>query len=447
MQRCSCFLANRKTISRISIRRTAKSIQVAAALCWVVIIIMSDTYSATSATVAALSSTALKTSKVGRSQRQQQERWLVVDFDGTCTIRDTTPLLPRLAYLIESQNNDNNKDNEHELHAKKYLDLMERLSIFTNLENEYFQRYVEVMGSIESEHTIEDDGNNNNNFLHSQLEYSLDRLDCISSEITEKVNTSKILKGLGSVSYNKLLELIQIYQQKQEKLEEVVDNNDDEVTAIFEGNLRDSLQLHPGCISILQRHATCDMSNNNKNNWRIGILSINWCPTLIEAVVLNPLCDERQLNFEDMPIWCNTVDENGVVSLLVPGAIAKKERILKLQQNQNNNNNLVVYVGDSSTDLLALIQADVGILLMGSKSTIGLALKFGVTIRSLNDYNNHNDDIDNSNNEFNNNNNISTTTTTSTKEEKENNGVDIIWTASDWDEIGSFLNHNDERLH
>jgi magnesium-transporting ATPase (P-type) len=118
-----------------------------------------------------------------------------------------------------------------------------------------------------------------------------------------------------------------------------------------------------------------------------------------------------------------------------------------LQQNQNNNNNLVVYVGDSSTDLLALIQADVGILLMGSKSTIGLALKFGVTIRSLNDYNNHNDDIDNSNNEFNNNNNISTTTTTSTKEEKENNGVDIIWTASDWDEIGSFLNHNDERLH
>jgi 2-hydroxy-3-keto-5-methylthiopentenyl-1-phosphate phosphatase len=424
MQRCSCFLANRTTTSRIPIRTTTvKPIQVVAALCWVVIVSMSDTYSTTSAKVAALSSTTLTTSKVGRSQ-QQQERWLVVDFDGTCTIRDTTPLLPRLAYLIESQNKDN-KDDEHEHHSKgEVLDLMERLSIFTNLENEYFQRYVEVMRSIESESTIEDIGNNNNNYLHSQLELSLDRLDCISSEITEKVNKSNILKGLGSVCYNKLLELIQNYQQQQQH---------DEVT-IFEGNLRDSLQLHPGCISILQRYATCMSSNNN---WRIGVLSINWCPTLIEAVVLNPLCNERSeseseestttsLNFEDIPIWCNTVDENGIVSLVVPGAIAKKERILKLQQQQQQNN-VVVYVGDSSTDLLALIQADVGILLMGSKSTIGLAKKFGVTFRSLNDYNNY----------YNNND----------KTTGNENGFDVVWTASDWEEIGSFLNHNDERLH
>jgi 2-hydroxy-3-keto-5-methylthiopentenyl-1-phosphate phosphatase len=428
MQRCSCFLANRTTTSRIPIKTTTvKLIQVVAALCWVVIVSMSDTYSAISAKVAALSSTTLTTSKVGRSQQHQQDRWLVVDFDGTCTIRDTTPLLPRLAYLIESQNNDN-KDDEHEQHAKrKDLDLMERLSIFTNLENEYFQRYVEVMRSIESESTIEDVGNNNNNYLHSQLEYSLDRLDCISSEITEKVNKSNILKGLGSVRYSKLLELIQNYQQQQQQQQY------DEVT-IFEGNLRDSLQLHSGCISILQRYATCMSSNNS---WRIGVLSINWCPALIEAVVLNPLCNERSsseseestttsLNFEDIPIWCNTVDENGIVSLVVPGAIAKKERILKLQQQQQQNN-VVVYVGDSSTDLLALIQADVGILLMGSKSTIGLAKKFGVTFRSLNDYNNY----------YNNND----------KTTGNENGFDVVWTASDWEEIGSFLNHNDERLH
>ena len=441
MQRCSCILANRTTTSRIPIRTTTvKLIQVvAAALCWIVIVSMSDTYSATSAKVAALSSTTLTTAKVGRSQ--QQERWLVVDFDGTCTIRDTTPLLPRLAYLIESQNNDNNDDDEHKQHVKrKDPDLMERLSIFTNLENEYFQRYVEVMGSIESESTVEDVGNNNNNnHLHSQLEYSLDRLDCISSEITEKVTKSNILKGLGSVRYNKLLELIQNYQHKQEEEEQQQQQHDE--VPIFEGNLRDSLQLHPGCISILQRHATCMSSNNN---WRIGVLSINWCPTLIEAVVLNPLCNERSsseskesttttsLNFEDIPIWSNTVDENGTVSLTVPGAIAKKERILKLQQQQqqqqqNSNNNLVVYVGDSSTDLLALIQADVGILLMGSKSTIGLGIKFGVTFRSLNDYNNY----------YNNND----------KKTENENCLDVVWTASDWDEIGSFLNHNDEQLH
>ena len=72
----------------------------------------------------------------------------------------------------------------------------------------------------------------------------------------------------------------------------------------------------------------------------------------------------RSRTFE-LPIWRNTIDENGIVSLMVPGAVAKKERILKLQQHQqqNQHNNFVVYVADSTTYLLALIQADVGILL------------------------------------------------------------------------------------
>jgi len=142
-------------------------------------------------------------------------------------------------------------------------------------------------------------------------------------------------------------------------------------------------------------------------------------------------------NIKGIPIWSNTIDENGVVSLIVPGAIAKKEQILKLQQQQpqKNGNRLVVYVGDSSTDLLAIIQADVGILLNGSTSTTGLAIKYGVTIRSLSDYNNydHDDNDDENENEC--------------RRTKKKNSVDngcFIWTASDWEEIGSFLNHSDD---
>ena len=80
---------------------------------------------------------------------------------------------------------------------------------------------------------------------------------------------------------------------------------------------------------------------------------------------------------------------------------------------------------DSTTSLLPLIQADVGILLKVSRLTIGSATKFGVTIRSLNEYNKYHNDDDTT----------------------ENGDVGRIWTASDWDEIGSFLNHNDEQLH
>ena len=49
--------------------------------------------------------------------------WLVVDFDGTCTARDTTPLLPVLASFL-SDDNDSQRD--------------ERLANFKSLEQEYF---------------------------------------------------------------------------------------------------------------------------------------------------------------------------------------------------------------------------------------------------------------------------------------------------------------------
>ena len=106
--------------------------------------------------------------------------------------------------------------------------------------------------------------------------------------------------------------------------------------------------------------------------------------------------------------------------------LLKKERRIKLQQHQqrNQHNNFVVYVADSTTYLLALIQADAGILLKVSRLTIELATKFGVTIRSLNEYNKYHNDDDTT----------------------ENGDVGRIWTASDWDEIGSFFNHSDERL-
>ena len=85
-----------------------------------------------------------------------------------------------------------------------------------------------------------------------------------------------------------------------------------------------------------------------------------------------------------------------------------------------------MYVGDSSTESLALIQTYVGILLKGSKSTIGLATKFGDNIWSFNEYNKYHNDNDTA--------------------ENKNGDVGIIWAASDWDEIGSFLSHGDERL-
>mmetsp|Transcript_42061 Transcript_42061/g.42651 ORF Transcript_42061/g.42651 Transcript_42061/m.42651 type:complete len:135 (-) Transcript_42061:63-467(-) len=128
-------------------------------------------------------------------------------------------------------------------------------------------------------------------------------------------------------------------QQQEQKQPETNNNIDSGEVSIFKENLFSSLQLHPGCIYILKRQAaTSNINNNNDNNRRIGVLSINWCPILIAVVLLHPLCDKISeiasssslppLRFEDIPIWRNIIDENGVVSPLVTGAVAKKERIV-----------------------------------------------------------------------------------------------------------------------
>lgn len=113
-----------------------------------------------------------------------------------------------------------------------------------------------------------------------------------------------------------------------------------------------------------------------------------------------------------VPIWSNVVNQHGVVDLQVPGALAKQARIRQLQQESGCT---VIYVGDSSTDLAALVQANVGILfLAGSQSTIRLAEQFDIDLRPLRDRDK-----------------ITEIGHSSTKK--------IIWTVEAWDEIGDFL--------
>lgn len=378
---------------------------------------------------------------------QGKKRWLVVDFDGTCTARDTTPLLPRLACLVQSQQQQQQQTKgaptapTSNFSSKKIAaeDWKERRPVFVELEQEYFRRYVKVLESIDSDLDKTRDQKKRNQQkpqhqtqLLERLEISLDRLDVVSTEITERVTQSAVLRGLGSVTH---LELLRVMQRHDK------DHSDGDA----EASLRESLRLHPGCLSVLRQCAT---------RHSIGVLSINWCPALIQAVLVHPLCDSRSAQnlhgdddddnnnnsnsgrlptFEEVPVWSNSVDHHGAVSLHVPGAIAKKERILRLQQQQQQQHSestplstetaMVVYVGDSSTDLLALLQADVGILIGRSESTIGLASKFGVDIRPLGEFRIDNDDDE------------ETECATSS-----NDNAGVVWLASDWNEIGSFMN-------
>ena len=76
-----------------------------------------------------------------------RNNWLVVDFDGTCTVRDTITMLPRLASLAQSRLPPIKSD-KVTLSPDAVIDFQGRLSIFSMLEDEYFRKYTEAMESM-----------------------------------------------------------------------------------------------------------------------------------------------------------------------------------------------------------------------------------------------------------------------------------------------------------
>jgi hypothetical protein len=78
---------------------------------------------------------------------------------------------------------------------------------------------------------------------------------------------------------------------------------------------------------------------------------------------------------------------------LVPGAAAKKARIASLRNHgaatqgtllqQQQQSSLIIYIGDSSTDLSALLEADIGVMIGHSKSTIAICERWGIQLQPL----------------------------------------------------------------
>ena len=282
--------------------------------------------------------------------------WLVVDFDGTCTETDTTPLLPQLAAVLAGE------------------PVSSRMQAFGSLEAQFFELYSQAKQKCAAR------------AMTTTLHQVLDALDEPSNVVTEQVSASRVLQGLECASAN------QIHQ--------VLSCNSNPLQVI----LRDK------CLTVLQRALLSD--------YRLAVLSINWCPALIEACLVEPLQQQqqqqqrrRQGTPSDIPIWSNAVQDAGIVDLQVPGALAKQAKIRALQQEQQ----VVVYVGDSVTDLAALMQADVGILFQTeSQSAVRLCEQFGQTLHPLRER--------------------ARILATAQQDESP-----IIWTVQTWDEIGQFL--------
>lgn len=257
---------------------------------------------------------------------------LITDFDGTCTITDTTPLIPHLAARAAATPNA----------AEKIL------STFKELEDLYLSRLSSCKAALQADEQ------------GTSLETALAQMDAVSNDIISKLSDSGILAGIRDADVAPA----------------VLDWRDNPTSApVVAPALRD------GCVDALNAAVA--------EGWELGILSICWCPSVIRAYL--PLLGERHGVGGDVPrLWSNRIDESsGAIANDVDGAAAKRRIIDSLKRDdavgegEGEAARRVVYIGDSTTDLLAMLAADVGILIGESRSARDVARQYGVRILPL----------------------------------------------------------------
>ena len=307
----------------------------------------------------------------------RRRKWLVVDFDCTLTQFDTTPTLPLLAALHSGDDD---------------VQKRRRLDVFAKHEEEYFGAYSAARERLLQHGDIDIDIDKNNiaggeddgdasGHTSLDLHEALEALDDVSTSVTKKVSESSCLAGLPLHPH---------------RVADIISGNDE---------LRRLTQLQEGCIPVV--------ANAHKNGWGLAVLSINWFPNLIEASFVMPLRQHidssenieemdgkesgAQANSDDMrltEVWCNSIDEEGVVQLEIPGAAAKRQRIRALKERLAKEHQLaamplagkdilVIYVGDSSADLLGLLEAHIGIMVGRSSTLEGIADRWNIPLTPL----------------------------------------------------------------
>ena len=289
--------------------------------------------------------------------------WLVVDFDGTCTVRDTTPTI---ACLAAAHNNGG----------------VEQLSSFGVHERDYMEGHARLLGGgeLEAEPSAAVDV--------AALSAFLAALDDHSTRTTREVSRSGVLAGLDGARVAETF------------------------TAWAAGEVVGQLapqpppSLQPGCAAALAAAAAAGC--------RLGVLSVNWCPALIHALLAPPLgadapAAETLTVAPPYELWCNSLAPDGRVRLAVAGAAQKARKIDGLVRAARRDGGggavacvlstrilgaqfgaillsaraIYRYVGDSATDLTALLAADVGILVGTSESARRIARRFGVKLAPL----------------------------------------------------------------
>jgi phosphoserine phosphatase len=278
---------------------------------------------------------------------------LVVDFDDTCTTEDTTSMIARAAIAAAAQKGTNP--------AAAFAEGENKLQW---LVQNYLDRRGNLLDEILPEPNLDDELEE---FDMAWLGDFLDRISEFDREMNSVVIESKILSGV-----------------KRGALTEV----------------GASVPLRPGCLSLLKQAVDSGVPT--------VVVSVNWSGEMVAAalsqeglpVVLAGGAGGTRAGVEGAPpplgavvVYCNELEYFGDVST---GGMkrrcecaADKGRVFDdfllgmAAEGHAAESGVAVYIGDSMTDLPALISADVGIVMGSNQLVRQVAAAAGVPLRHL----------------------------------------------------------------
>ena len=195
----------------------------------------------------------------------------------------------------------------------------------------YYTGYVQLLDSYLTECVTKND-------------YSMERLD-------------KLLEILDSYNLNSRRHLAD-----QKYFEETENKNLSELVK--------EIQFHPSALKTLEKF-------QKHQNIHCKILSINWFPALLYET-LDGLIETPDIITSDLPVL-----KGGVVGFGKVATCYEKREWLRKWKLESNS--VTVYLGDSLTDLLSLLEANYGIIIGSANKVCEVAKQFGVNVFRLTD--------------------------------------------------------------
>ena len=238
------------------------------------------------------------------------------DFDGTCTMEDTT----RLYYKASEQYRTASRE-----------DMKQCDESWKDLTQQYWTGYKKTVASALAQQAVGDLSEYNEKGLRSLLK----SVNEFERKITKSVEASGLLKGITRKAIQEKAPLV---------------------------------KMSPACVNVLLQM-----------KMPMHLISVNWSEDLIQAKLghvkhLHILANNFQFK-DDL--------STGEIGKSMMNAFDKERAFMELCKCNEPRSGYSIYIGDSITDLLALIRADIGIVMGKSETMKKVSKAFGIKLRPL----------------------------------------------------------------